>query len=101
VRKQDSDRSHPTSGYDVAQTIASGASLDRPIFGQQRSRVGGWPIAATVAVLAVILYAVRYALLPFVFAMAIAFVTDPLIKIVQRRLGAAVRLHHHEKQHER
>jgi hypothetical protein len=61
-RKQDSDRSHPTSGYDVAQTIASGTSLDRPIFGQQRSRVGGWPIAATVAVLAVILYAVRYAL---------------------------------------
>jgi len=53
-----------------------------------RSRVGGWPIAAALAVVAIILYAVRYALLPFVFAAAIGFVTDPLIVAVQRRSGA-------------
>src|SRR5438105_2901252 len=53
-----------------------------------RSRVGGWPIAAALAVVAIILYAVRYALLPFVFAAAIGFVTDPLIVRMQRRSGA-------------
>ena len=52
-----------------------------------RSRVGGWPIAAVLAVVAIILYLIRYALLPFVFAIAIAFVTDPLIQAGQRRLG--------------
>jgi predicted PurR-regulated permease PerM len=52
-----------------------------------RSRVGGWPIAAALAVVAIILYEVRYALLPFVFAAAIGFVTDPLIVAVQRRSG--------------
>jgi len=51
-----------------------------------RSRVGGWPIAAALAVVAIILYLIRYALLPFVFAIAIAFVTDPLIRAGQRRL---------------
>jgi predicted PurR-regulated permease PerM len=55
---------------------------------QRRSRVGGWAIVAVLTVLAVLLYAVRYALLPFVFAVAIAFVTDPLIKGLQRRLGS-------------
>jgi predicted PurR-regulated permease PerM len=57
-----------------------------PAASQRRSRVGGWAITAALAVIAVILYAVRYALLPFVFAAAIAFVADPLIKLVQRRL---------------
>ena len=52
-----------------------------------RSRVGGWPIVAALVVIAIILYAVRYALLPFVFAAAIAFVTDPPIVAVQRRSG--------------
>lgn len=52
-----------------------------------RSRVGGWPIAAALAVVAIVLYAVRYALLPFVFAIAIAFVADPVIGAAQRRLG--------------
>lgn len=52
-----------------------------------RSRVGGWPIAAALGVIALILYLVRYALLPFVFAIAIAFVIDPLIRDGQRRLG--------------
>jgi predicted PurR-regulated permease PerM len=54
--------------------------------GTVRSRVGGWPIAAALAVVALILYLIRYALLPFVFAIAIAFVTDPLIRGGQRRL---------------
>jgi predicted PurR-regulated permease PerM len=53
-----------------------------------RSPVGGWPIAAVLAVVAIILYAVRYALLPFVFAAAIGFVADPLIVTLQRRSGA-------------
>lgn len=48
--------------------------------------VGGWAIAAVLAVLAVLLYEIRIALLPFVFAVAVAFVTDPSIKAVQRRL---------------
>jgi predicted PurR-regulated permease PerM len=58
-----------------------------PALGPQRSRVGGWAIAATLGVLAVVLYAVRYALLPFILAVAIAFVTDPLIVAAQRRIG--------------
>jgi len=53
--------------------------------GTVRSRVGGWPIAAALAVIALILYLIRYALLPFVFAIAIAFVTDPLIRGAQHR----------------
>jgi predicted PurR-regulated permease PerM len=41
-----------------------------------------------LAIVAIILYAVRYALLPFVFAAAIGFVTDPLIVAAQRRSNA-------------
>jgi predicted PurR-regulated permease PerM len=55
--------------------------------GPERSRVGGWPIATALAVIAIILYTVRYALLPFVVAVAVAFVTDPLIVGVQRLIG--------------
>jgi predicted PurR-regulated permease PerM len=53
----------------------------------RRSFVGGWAIAAVLTVLALLLYEIRIALLPFVFAIAVAFVTDPLIKNLQRRLG--------------
>jgi predicted PurR-regulated permease PerM len=56
---------------------------------QGRARVGGWPIAAALAVVAVILYEIRYALLPFVFAAAIGFVADPLIRATGRRLRLA------------
>ncbi|HEY1257988.1 MAG TPA: AI-2E family transporter [Stellaceae bacterium] len=45
-------------------------------------------MAAVLAVLAVLLYAIRYALLPFVFAVAVGFVTDPLIRALQQRLGS-------------
>ena len=41
-----------------------------------------------LAVLAVLLYEIRVALLPFVFAIAAAFVTDPWIKSLQHRLGS-------------
>lgn len=40
-----------------------------------------------LAVLAVLLYEIRIALLPFIFAIAVAFVLDPLIRRLQRRLG--------------
>ncbi|HLI10844.1 MAG TPA: AI-2E family transporter [Alphaproteobacteria bacterium] len=53
----------------------------------RRSRVGGWPIAAAIAVVALVLYAVRYALLPFVFAAAIGFMVEPLVAAGHRRLG--------------
>lgn len=56
--------------------------------GRRRSLVGGWAVAAVLAVIAVLLYEIRIALLPFIFALAVAFVTDPLIKAVQRRLGS-------------
>lgn len=55
---------------------------------RHRSFVGGWAIAAVLTVLAVLLYQIRIALLPFVFAVAVAFVSDPLIKGLQRRLGS-------------
>jgi predicted PurR-regulated permease PerM len=55
--------------------------------GPRRSRVGGWAIAAVLAVLAVLLYQIRIALLPFIFAVAVAFVLDPLIIRLQRRLA--------------
>lgn len=54
---------------------------------RRRSFVGGWAIAAVLAVLAVLLYQIRIALLPFVFAVAVAFVLDPLIRTLQQRLG--------------
>ncbi|MGH7031913.1 MAG: AI-2E family transporter [Stellaceae bacterium] len=40
-----------------------------------------------LAVLAVLLYEIRIALLPFIFAVAVAFVLDPLIRRLQRWLG--------------
>ncbi|MBO0737628.1 MAG: AI-2E family transporter [Alphaproteobacteria bacterium] len=54
---------------------------------QRRSAVGGWAIAAVLTVIAVLVYQIRIALLPFVFAIAVAFVTDPFITAAQRRLG--------------
>ena len=55
---------------------------------RRRSFVGGWAIAAVLAVLAVLLYEIRIALLPFVFAIAVAFVLEPVIQTLQRRLGS-------------
>lgn len=54
---------------------------------QARSPASGWAIAAVLAVIAVIVYIIRYALLPFVFAIAIAFVVEPLVVRLQRWTG--------------
>jgi predicted PurR-regulated permease PerM len=64
-------------------------SSPRPegILVRERSPVGGWPIAAAIAVIGLLLYGVRHAILPFVFAAAIGFVTDPLIEAARRRTG--------------
>lgn len=55
--------------------------------GPRRAPVRGWPIAIALGVAAVILYAVRYALLPFLLAALIGFVLDPAIAWLQRRAG--------------
>jgi predicted PurR-regulated permease PerM len=55
---------------------------------RHRSFVGGWAIAAVLAVIALLLYEIRIALVPFVFALAVAFVMDPLIRTGQARLGS-------------
>jgi predicted PurR-regulated permease PerM len=52
----------------------------------RRSRVTGWALFTACVIIAVLLYEIRYALVPFVFAVAIAFVMDPVIKALQRRL---------------
>jgi predicted PurR-regulated permease PerM len=59
-----------------------------PCEGPCRSPVSGWALAAVFSVIAIILYEVRFALLPLVFATGIAFVMDPVIKALQRRLGS-------------
>lgn len=55
---------------------------------EHRSRVGGWALTAALAAIAVVLYQVHYALLPFVFAIAIAFVLEPAVRYGRRRSGA-------------
>ncbi|HJU17069.1 MAG TPA: AI-2E family transporter [Stellaceae bacterium] len=65
------------------QTVTSPAAEARP----RRSRVSGWALFAVFVILALLLYEIRVALLPFVFAIAIAFVMDPAIKAMQRRLS--------------
>ncbi len=46
---------------------------------ERRSRVGGWPIAIVGMVLVLLAYELRYTLVPFVFAMVIGFVLDPVM----------------------
>ncbi len=53
----------------------------------RRQRAGGWPIAAVLAVVAVLLYMIRLALLPFVLGAIVGFVSDPLIHRLQARTG--------------
>jgi predicted PurR-regulated permease PerM len=75
-------------GTDIPAESVSNSALrtERAAPARPRSFVGGWAIAAVLTVIAVLLYEVRIALLPFVFAVAVAFVTDPLIRFVQLRL---------------
>lgn len=72
----------------VAPESLSGQSVTYPPAERpRRSRVSGWALFAVFVILAVLLYEIRVALLPFVFAIAVAFVMDPVIKAMQRRLG--------------
>ncbi|MGH7053008.1 MAG: AI-2E family transporter [Stellaceae bacterium] len=52
----------------------------------RRSQVSGWALFAVFVIIAILLYEIRYALVPFVFAVAIAFVVDPAIKGLERLL---------------
>ena len=56
---------------------------------EARSRVGGWPIAIIGAVLVLLAYTLRYALIPFVFAAVIGFVLDPVMDWSARRMGGS------------
>jgi predicted PurR-regulated permease PerM len=55
---------------------------------EHRSRVGGWAMAASIAVVALFFYEVHYVLVPFVFAAAVAFVFQPAIDYGRRHTGA-------------
>jgi len=46
----------------------------------RRPATEGWPLAAAVAAVALLLYAVRYALLPFIVAGIIGFAAEPLLE---------------------
>ena len=50
-----------------------------------RSRIGGWPLAAGIAVILIFLFFVRQILLPFILAAALAFVLTPLIDRLHQR----------------
>lgn len=55
---------------------------------ERRSRVGGWPIAIIGIILVLLTYTLRYTLIPFVFAIVIGFVLDPvLVWSAQRMRG--------------
>lgn len=44
-------------------------------------------MAATLAVIALVAYIIRYALLPFTFAVTVAFVAEPVVEWLARRTG--------------
>ncbi len=52
----------------------------------RRSRVGGWPIAVVTLILLLLTYELRYTLIPFVFAIVIGFVLDPVIAWSAKRM---------------
>ncbi|MGH7211552.1 MAG: AI-2E family transporter, partial [Acetobacteraceae bacterium] len=54
---------------------------------ERRSRVGGWPIAIVGIILVLLAYELRYTLIPFVFAVVIGFVLDPVIAWSSQRMG--------------
>ena len=55
---------------------------------ETRSKIGGWPLAAGVTVVLVFLFFIRYILLPFILAAAIAFLLTPAIDRICQRLRA-------------
>jgi predicted PurR-regulated permease PerM len=56
-----------------------------PRSGETRSRIGGWPLAAALAVVLVFLFFVRHILLPFILAGALAFVLTPVVDFLHKR----------------
>ncbi len=55
----------------------------------RRSRPRNWALAATIAVLLALFYVLHNALLPFIIAAVIAFVLDPVIETLRRRMRTA------------
>lgn len=53
---------------------------------QTRSRIGGWPLTAAIAVVLLFLFFVREILLPFILAAAIAFILTPVVDALEARL---------------
>ena len=53
----------------------------------RRSPSRGWALAAVAAVLVLVVYFIRYEILPFVIAGAAGFVLDPAIQWLQPRMG--------------
>ncbi|HET6183372.1 MAG TPA: AI-2E family transporter [Acetobacteraceae bacterium] len=53
----------------------------------RRARVGGWPITIVGLILVLLVYELRYTLIPFVFAAVIGFVLDPVVRWCARRCG--------------
>lgn len=53
---------------------------------ERRSRVGGWPIFVVGLFLVLLTYELRYTLIPFVFAIVIGFVLDPVIAWSAQRM---------------
>ena len=54
---------------------------------ERRSLVGGWPIAIVGMVLLLLAYMLRYTLVPFVFAIMIGFVLDPVLHWSARHMN--------------
>jgi predicted PurR-regulated permease PerM len=53
--------------------------------GETRAKIGGWPVAAGVAVVLVFLFFIRQILLPFILAAALAFLLTPVVDDLCRR----------------
>lgn len=73
---------------DQAPTTTPEAARERPDAGpaSTRSKARGWAMFTALVVVAVILFSIRAVLLPFIIAIGIGFVLDPLIQYLQRRM---------------
>lgn len=73
---------------DSVPTISPEAARHRPDAGPgaTRTKARGWAMFTAMVVVAVILYSIRVVLLPFILAIGIGFVLDPLIQYLQRRM---------------
>ena len=73
---------------DHGPPAALGRHYDQRSGGPHRSQVQGWPLFAAAVIIAIVAYAVRYELLPFIVAAGIGFMLNPAIEWVQFRLHA-------------